>query len=376
MEDYHGLKYIRTSDAIDKAKQIIINERSGEQYGLLSRWHGLNVGMLKYFRFNQVTFIVGRSGSGKSFFANMLRQDLLDMTNTYYEHDENIYLGTSKISWEDNPALPEGTTYYPESRMLVYPDKLEVRGTNRRYEFDVVLIHFGFEMAPESEILRTVANIMGISFGELMSSKYNKQFKKYDMLSIEQYECASSIMDSLGKRQEYYVPISGNIPQMDATIDFIANRHPNSKIIISLDHTFLTKKLDENNDSDLVQNLANHAVKWRQTYEAMVIMLNQLNNRIEEESRITKRNLHYPTKADIHFGSQLWWAADNVIAIHRPKLLGINQYGVDKLNTEQLIHLAIIKSRMGVEGNVWLKDELFRSRMLEIGKSYFLPSNQ
>ncbi|PHS35676.1 MAG: hypothetical protein COA82_03435 [Alkaliphilus sp.] len=369
----NGLSIIKTADAIPHAKQTILDERSGEQFGLFCRWDKLNVGILKYFRFSQVNFIAGRSGSGKSFLANMLREDFLDRSNTIYQNSKEINKGSKFYTAEDVDFLDIGCKYYPDSRLIELPNgDLERRGINRRCDFEVVLIHFGFEMAPESEILRTVAGIMGVSYSELLSSKYNYDTGDYAVLSKEKMDCAFSIMDTMGKRREWYVPISGNVQQMDNTVDFIQGLNPDAKLVIFLDHTFLTKKLDESGDSELVQNLSNIAVKWRQTYHAMVNFVNQLNNKIEDDARKVKASLHYPGKSDIHFGSQMWWAADNVLVPHRPKLLGIQKYGVDKVSTDELIHLGLIKSRMGKEGDIWLREDLDHSRIHQSSQEYFM----
>jgi hypothetical protein len=103
----------------------------------------------------------------------------------------------------------------------------------------------------------------------------------------------------------------------------------------------------------------------------MIILLNQLNQNIERTERRTKPVLHYPIKSDLHQGAQVWWACDNVIIFHRPELLNIDRYGVGKLNSKDLVHAAVIKSRRGRTGDILMKNDFVHGRLIEKSASDF-----
>ena len=87
----------------------------------------------------------------------------------------------------------------------------------------------------------------------------------------------------------------------------------------------------------------------------MVLLVGQMNSEIEQSERRTKFEFHYPQKSDIYAQSRVFHAADTVFTIHRPALLKIAKYGLQKRDTKDLLHFQILKARHGVIGNVWLK---------------------
>jgi hypothetical protein len=372
-------KLIQTRSAIESAKQMILDERSGEQLGLYSPWHKFNRAMLKYCRFNQVTMIAGMSGSGKSFILNMIRQAFLDYEDWAIEDSDNIYLGREVIdlyySKKTDSYIPcnkeEGNALlFPESGLIRRNDDdyLHHRAVNRNCKFNTVLVHFGYEMSPEDELLRSASTIMGASFGYIMSSEIvegENSSQAYNRITDSEYQTISNILDTFDNRKEYYVPISLNIQEMKKVVEYVAEVNPTAKIIITLDHTLLSKKLDEKDDMELQAAIAEVVLELRQRYGALIIILNQLNQNIERPERREKPVLHYPVKSDIHLGAQIWWACDNVFVFHRPKLLGIMEYGPEKLKTDKLIHCAAIKSRRGRTGDIFFEEDFIHGRMHE-----------
>ena len=81
----------------------------------------------------------------------------------------------------------------------------------------------------------------------------------------------------------------------------------------------------------------------------------------------------FPVKTDIHCGAQLYWACDNVIIWHRPELLGITKYGeirqkndVYSIDTKGVIHGVYLKSRFGVSGNGWFRNQFNIGTMAQV----------
>lgn len=363
------LKYIRTDDSITKAKEIINNERSGKQYGLLSRFKSLNRAVGKYFRFKNTYFKCGRSGSGKSALSNMLRTDFLNIADTVFTNTEFIYLG------DHHTVIPSGRyagcKYYPHSRMIVNHDgTYHIPAINRRCEYNVLVVNVGPEMPPETELIRNASSIVGKSYMNILSSEYDYEAQEYTLLNDDDYACIEEALDSMQGRKEYYIPVSGTLEQLSNSIDIIANANPNHKIVICIDHTLLLKRLPGQSESDHMESFGMWAIDTRDKYEAMIIPLSQFNNEIEKPER-KKPAAHYPIKADIHYGSKVWWAADFAILWNRPEMLGITAYGPEGLVTTDLIHGRIAKGRNSGIGNIWLRADFEYGRILEVKKGYF-----
>ena len=382
-EDYKGLIFTPTADAINEAKARIDEERSGEQHGLYCRWDALDRAMLKYWRFRHVTLIAGMSGSGKSYFLNILRQDFLDNVDIIYRNINAFTLNeleAQPVSYDPNTGkagYPDETNlanalYYPSASLIKHDNQLIHKAINKGCIHKVICVHFGYEMDAADELLRGASNRLGKSYGYLMSSQWDKKLEDYIKLTDVETNSCKEVLESFRNRKEFYIATTGNLKQVYWTVERIQNMYPDHKLVVSIDHTLLSKKLDERNDMELQAATALLGIDIRTDFNAMFIPLGQLNQNIEAEERILKPSMHYPGKKDIHCGSQLWWACDNVLINHRPINLNIQEYGIDKLSTKHLIHGAIIKSRKGKLGNLWFKENFDHGRILNAVKSDFM----
>ena len=379
---YKGLLFKQTGTSIDEAKKRIADERSGEQHGLYCRYGPLNRAMLKYWRFRHVTLIAGSSGSGKSYFVNMLRQDFLDTVDIVYqkidaftlnieEAQHVIYDPDTGKAGRPQEGEPTNALYYPSARLFQHDGRLIHKAINKGCKYKVINIHFGYEMDAPDELLRSAANVLGKSYGYLMSSEYDKTLKQYARVTdIESASC-DEVLESFRTRKEFYIATSGNLRQLYWTVEFIANKYPDYKLCITIDHTLLSVKLGEKSDNELQAATARTCIDLRTDFDAMVIPVGQLNQNIEKDERILKPAMHYPGKSDIHCGAALWWACDNVLINHRPERLNIQHYGPDKLNTSHLIHGAMIKSSKGREANMWFRENFDNGRILSATRDNF-----
>lgn len=311
---------------IEEAKKNMNDERVGEQLGLKTRFSGLNNAMNKYFRFSHVTEIAGASGSGKSYLLNILEEDFFD----------------------------DG-----------------VGGLNADFPHEKLLLSFKFEMDGADEVIRTVSRKMGRSYNYMLSSEYVGK-DTYNTLTEAEYQEALRHLEKMKGKPIMYFEKMGTWKDILSTIKYYYYKFPNKKLIVTLDHSLLTKKAKyEAGVLDTIQNLAVAAIMARKFYGCMVIILGQLNSNIESTDRRTKYDLHYPIKSDIYAQAQLYWACDNVFVLHRPELLGITRYGTSKLFTTDLAHLICIKSRKGRTGNVWLESRLGESTFRQVNGDYF-----
>lgn len=308
------------AQAAEDAKRIIEEERDGTQRGLLCRFQALNNAMLKWWRFGLITQIASMSGGGKSYLLNMLIEDFTD------EELNKNFIGT------------------------------------------VVVLHFTFEMRASDEVLRTTSRKLQTSYKHLRSSALDIDNKEYKRVTDVEFSEAMQFLDKFAKRKILFVETSGNLAEIGTTIDYVANKYPNCKLVVGFDHALLTKRFDETNEVELIANLAAKEIEWTKQYDLLSILLGQLNANIEHSIRRENPYLHYPIKSDIHGSNQMYMACDNVVVPHRPKLLNLGKYGVNAIDTKDLVHTGVIKSRFGESGNLWFKDELNFGRFTEFSK--------
>lgn len=313
------LPHISAQKAADMAKTQVAEERRGEQFGLYTRWAGLNKAMRKYIRFSNVYLLAGLSGHGKSFILNMLQADFLDTKH-----------------------IMKGDTFLHQA-------------INADCKFKPLVLHFCYEMSAVDEMLRSVSNKIKKSYNYILSSEYNSTLSDYNKISEEELIHINNELDILGNRPMFFFEIAGDLKQMYDTVAHFCNLYPHHKPIVSIDHTLLSNKKGESSDIELMASTGNAAIALRKNFGAMVFLLGQLNSNIEDIPRLTKKELHYPQKSDIYAQSRVYHAADTVFTAHRPELLKIALYGVQKKPTKNLVHFQILKARHGVIGHVWLR---------------------
>lgn len=315
--------------AVAEARKHIIRERDGEQYGLKCQFPSVNIAMGKYFRFNNVNLIAGLSGHGKSYLMNIFSKNFLD-------------------------------------RKII----------NLDIKFIPIILQFCFEMSAYNEILRSVAADMGVSYGYLLSSEYDKTTGTYNKLSEEELKRAEEYLKFYENQSILFFEIPGNIEQIYNTVESYVNYYTNLgtkngmiyRFVVNIDHTLLIDTLDEKSALELMANVGKVSIRIRKDFYAMVNLLGQLNNNIEDVRRITTKTLHYPIKSDIYAQGQLYNACDSVFIMHQPQLLKITSYGSQNKDTRDLIHFIKLKARHGKTGNIWLKNDLNKGRIIEILK--------
>ena len=332
-------------DISEEAKDKINQERSGKQLGLKTRFSKLNIALGRYFRFKQVTAIAGLSGHGKSAILNMI---LADFTN---------------------------------------------KELNREFQEDVVIIHNTFEMLPVDEVLRTVSSKLEKSHLYLLSSEFQRTETKagYNVITNEEFDEISDALKEDEDIDHYYFEeptnVQGLMKNITCGIDYykekqlsrthdihtldsieysrLYNKIPIPKVVVAVDHTLLINQDKGESVLDTITKISKLAVFLKKK-GYMVILVGQLNGEIERPERIKNIDLQFPIKSDIYAQAQIYNACDNVLTIHQPELLGILEYGKNKLITSGLVHLQVLKQRFGKVGSIWLKNEFSKGKLLEV----------
>lgn len=302
------LKVIPQYEAVKQANEKIKEFREEEHPGLRSRWKALDKVMGGFWRFHNLVYLAGASGSGKSFILNMLREDF---------------------------ASP----------------------LNEGYPYPIKILSFSFEMSAADEVIRTYSSRLKSSYSELVSAA-----KK---LSKEKFEQVQSESKRVSNDTIYYVESAGNKNQIYETVKKFQQRFPKHKLVITLDHTLLMQYLDEKGEIELVTSLSRLSMQLKKEFGAVIILLGQLNDKIEDPERIANSYLHYPKKRDIHGSKSVFMASDAVFAINKPEDLHITKYGPHEYPTQGLIAFHVLKNRLfGTKGLIRMRENFEKGTLI------------
>jgi len=303
VEKFNGLPLISSDTAAKRAKEHLDDH---EFKGVICRWPKINEILNGGFRYERVFMLAGMSGSGKSYFLNVLLEDFTDI----------------KL----NPKSPK-------------------------------ILHFSFEMMSYIEALRHVGRQAQVSYSEMVSPDNALNDTLKDQLKV--------LLDKYGELPIYIVETAGNLDQMWDTMEEFKKSFPDDDVIVSVDHTLLARHKRERDDIELLANMGKMCMSGKKEFGYMYILLNQLNDKIEDPNRLSDKRFHFPTKRDIHGSKQVYWACDGVCVIHRPEMLNISKYGTapnpDRTlgwYTDGLLACHWLKIREGVPGIIRMRERL------------------
>ena len=163
--NYKSLPIISQKEAVERANKKIYFAMKEKYPGLISRWKRFNRALGGSFKFGEITYILGASGSGKSYVLNMLREDFAGELNSNYPHPFKI-------------------------------------------------LSFSFEMGAEDEIIRTYSSRLKTSYSELVSA--------YKKISNEYYELIKKTSEKVSNDVIHYVETTGNRERMYSTVESAA----------------------------------------------------------------------------------------------------------------------------------------------------------
>jgi replicative DNA helicase len=209
---------------------------------------------------------------------------------------------------------------------------------------DFAILNFQFEMSDRSIGARELTKPMNMEMAQLFSAKPGTYLSQQDMDNIQKYHEARKNDDI------YYVtdPLTATDFRKEVIKFYQSVKKP---IIVTIDHSVLTKRsTDEQSQIDTLYALSTELVYLKKRIpDSMYIILSQMNRTIEDPKRKENGVVgNYPTASDIFGADALMQNADVTIAMNRPDVLGISQYGPEKLkvhNGMMVFHL--IKNRYG-----------------------------
>jgi replicative DNA helicase len=234
-----GLPYIHISKAAEEILSYMDKRRTGSIHSLRTKWEKFNNLCMGGIEPNSIYTFAGVSGSGKSSFLNMLESDL----------------------FQENPKA------------------------------NFVVLSFNFEMMGSKQVGRKLSNVLNKTTQQLYSGL------TYDKLSNEDLERASAAVENIKKLPIYYVDIPGTVDDIRNTIlefsklEFVKDKW----LIITLDHTLLTKGKSGEKEREILANLQYMFMEIKKFKQNTVIQLSQMNREIENTDRLNNQSMHLIT---------------------------------------------------------------------------------
>lgn len=269
-----------------EAINYIAGRREHNIVSLKTRWEKFNKQCMGGIEPNTVYTIAGISGTGKSSLVNCLVTDIIDL----------------------NPTE------------------------------DIVVLNFSLEMVGFRQVGRTLSNKLRKTTSTLYSSETD--------LDDETFRKVIAVSNRLKEYPIYFVDNPGTPMQVEQTIKDFYNQYVKNTgkhFVIVYDHTLLTKQVGS--VIETTSELERVFIQAKKYPFTSVIQIAQMNRNIESSERINNPLSHYPMRSDLSSSDAMFQASDYVLVMHRPEILNIQEYGVNRLPTNNKVYMHILKNR-------------------------------
>ena len=255
-----------------------------------------------FFEPNMIYTIAGISGSGKSAFVNTITNDLIDL----------------------NPSQ------------------------------EIIILNFSFEMLSYRNVGRLLSNKLKLTTNELYSQT--------ESVNDEEYRLIETTAKSLENKSIYYIDTPMTVDEMEKVITEYHTFANGKWLIIVLDHTLL---VEGDSERGTLIDLQKMFIRVKKLSKTSIIQISQMNRNIETPERINNPVTHYPMRSDLSASDAIFQASDYVMAIHRPEILNLQYYGVNRLPTKNKIYLHLLKIREGEPCILCFENELRYGDLIE-----------
>ena len=269
-----------------EAINYIAGRKERNIVSLKTRWEKFNKQCMGGIEPNTVYTIAGISGSGKSSFVNELTTDIIDL----------------------NPTE------------------------------EIVILNFSLEMVGFRQVGRTLSNKLRKTTSTLYSSETS--------LDDETFRKVIAVSNKLKEYSIYFVDNPGTPAEVGKTIrDFYEAYVKGTKkhFIIVYDHTLLTKQVGS--AIETASELERVFIQAKKFPLTSVVQIAQMNRNIESSERINNPSSHYPMRSDLSSSDAMFQASDYVLVMHRPEILNIQEYGPNRLPTQNKVYMHMLKNR-------------------------------
>ena len=282
-----NLSNIRPMSVVaQEAINYIVGRREHSIASLKTRWVKFNKQCMGGIEPNTVYTIAGISGTGKSSWVNSLTTDLIDL----------------------NPTE------------------------------EIVILNFSLEMVGFRQVGRTLSNKLRKTTSTLYSSETD--------LDDETFRKVIAVSNQLKEYPIYFVDNPGTPSEVEKTIrSFYETYVKGTKkhFIIVYDHTLLTKQVGS--VIETTSELERVFIQAKKFPLTSVVQIAQMNRNIESSERINNPSSHYPMRSDLSSSDAMFQASDYVLVMHRPEILNIQEYGPNRLPTQNKVYMHMLKNR-------------------------------
>ena len=282
-----NLSNIRPMSVVaQEAINYITGRREHKISSLKTRWVKFNKQCMGGIEPNTVYTIAGISGTGKSSWVNSLTTDIIDL----------------------NPTE------------------------------EIVILNFSLEMVGFRQVGRTLSNKLRKTTSTLYSSETD--------LDDETFRKVIAVSNQLKEYPIYFVDNPGTPSEVEKTIrDFYNTYVKGTKkhFIIIYDHTLLTKQVGS--VIETTSELERVFIQAKKLPLTSVVQIAQMNRNIESSERINNPSSHYPMRSDLSSSDAMFQASDYVLVMHRPEILNIQEYGPNRLPTQNKVYMHMLKNR-------------------------------
>jgi replicative DNA helicase len=188
------------------------------------------------------------------------------------------------------------------------------------------------------QVGRTLSNKLRKTTSDLYSSETS--------LDDETFFKVIAVSKKLKEYPIYFVDDPGTPAEVERIITGFYEKYvkgTKKHFVILYDHALLTKQVGS--VIETISELERVFIKVKKLPMTSVVQLAQMNRNIESSERINNPMSHYPMRSDLSSSDAIFQASDYVLVMHRPEILGIQEYGPDHLPTKDKIYIHILKNR-------------------------------
>ena len=139
----------------------------------------------------------------------------------------------------------------------------------------------------------------------------------------------------------------------------------NAGIVIFLDHALLAKGKQGEKERETLYSLMAMFNAVKKLIPCVIVVLSQLNRDIESTERLQNPAVHFPRRSDLFAADALYMYSDTVMVAHRPEMLGLQQYGVQRWPTEKMVFFHYLKVRDGEPCIAAMTNDLAHNKILD-----------
>ena len=303
-------------DVLDDSLEYIKDRAAGKIKSFKTPWTGLNNAGIGGLEWGSIFTVAARPGAGKTMITSQILRE----------------------AYQQNPGQ----------------------------KFNI--LEFQFEMGSKQYGSRAFAAEMAKDYNEILSTRF--PLDEFIIKRMEQYKEEVRKVNELGMQRMFMGRPVGH-ETMYKLIHQAYNELGGSKLVVTIDHSWLVKKADgEKEKINTLYNTVEMLMKIKNELPVIIIMLSQLNRTIDEASRKMPGTIaNYPTSSDIFGGDALMQGSDMLVVLNRPYKADIKVYGPKKYHAGPdniFMHLLKVRNGSNDDSMLFFEAQFNRQRMAEI----------